>query len=338
MVSFEILKDIDGLKAHISEWRALWLADIRATPFQSPEWLVPWAESFSNQASNGELFTVQAYDNGKLCALLPLYIYTRPIDGERQLLLLGAGTSDYLDGIFAPDIGPAFVPSLAEFISEFQDKWDVAHFAQLRSSSPLLALRDAEKAEATPCSELKIREHRIPSKLKRNLAYYQRRAALLGPLRVEETRYEDIPEVFNTLVKFHMQRWHSRGEPGALADARVLKHHRSALPLLYKHGLSRLYMLSAGKQLLAIAYVLLDRRFNNRRAYYYLSGFNHSFRDVSPGNLLLSQLLNALSGEGIEYLDLLRGTENYKTLWRARVIPTYGIEVPSASSIQATAA
>jgi CelD/BcsL family acetyltransferase involved in cellulose biosynthesis len=66
----------------------------RATPFQSPDWLIPWWRHLGS----GELRAVALYCGNKLTGLLPLYSET---GGNGSLLrFLGTGISDYLDCIF----------------------------------------------------------------------------------------------------------------------------------------------------------------------------------------------------------------------------------------------
>src|SRR5262245_47572097 len=93
----EIIRDTKGLHAIQNEWSQLWKEDARATPFQSPEWLLPWWNCFAE----GKLFVIALRSHDRLIAFVPLYIYRRSQSGERQLLFLGAGTSDYLGGLFA---------------------------------------------------------------------------------------------------------------------------------------------------------------------------------------------------------------------------------------------
>src|SRR3954465_10307326 len=94
------------------QWSSLWDADLGATPFQSPGWLIPWWEQFGNDS----LLTLTARSgDGSLAGLLPLYVHTDPATGRRFALPLGVGTSDYLDGIFgagAARTADAFVDHL----------------------------------------------------------------------------------------------------------------------------------------------------------------------------------------------------------------------------------
>ena len=79
------------------EWQTLWSQDAFAKPFQRPEWLLPWWHHFAQP----DLYVLCFRQAGELTGILPLYVYSDPVRQERQLLLLGAGTSDYLDGIFS---------------------------------------------------------------------------------------------------------------------------------------------------------------------------------------------------------------------------------------------
>src|SRR5947209_19818076 len=96
-VEYNILRTFKELSDLAPEWCALWLQDEHTTPFQHPDWLLPWTEQFAPR----ELRVITIRENGSLQALLPFYIHRDFESGESQLLLLGVGTSDYLDGIFA---------------------------------------------------------------------------------------------------------------------------------------------------------------------------------------------------------------------------------------------
>jgi len=88
----QLITTTRDLEAFRHEWSALWAADPNATPFQSPEWLLPWWHQFGQPG----LRAVVIRESGRPIGLLPLYIYFDGARDERQLLLIGAGTSDYL--------------------------------------------------------------------------------------------------------------------------------------------------------------------------------------------------------------------------------------------------
>lgn len=135
MPDYEILRTTAQLESLRDRWKSLWLDDPHATPFQFPEWLVPWWHQFGQH----ELRVVTIAKAGRPLAILPLYIYPEPESGERRLLLPGVGTSDYLDGIFSPLCKPAHVADALELLRH-EGSWDVAHWQQLRIQSRSTAL------------------------------------------------------------------------------------------------------------------------------------------------------------------------------------------------------
>ena len=330
-VTLEVIEDIDSLAALSSEWSSLYDADDRATPFQSPEWLIPWARQFCNDLSSGKLFTVTAREHGSLAAVLPLYIYTEPAGGLRQLLLLGAGTSDYLNGIFSPEASSAIISRVAELLRGYREMWDVAHLSQIRSHSPLLNLACVpslrwKRCDAEPCFRISTGQP-LPAKIKGNLGYYRRRAQAIGALTCEFADAAHAIPFFEALAAMQNARWHDQGEPAALADSRVQAHHRETIPLLYSRGLLRLGALLLEESVISLIYALADPLHRAHRSFYfYLNGFDSNYHSLSPGTLVIGALLERARREGAEYLDFLRGDEKYKILWRVKPVPTFKLE------------
>jgi CelD/BcsL family acetyltransferase involved in cellulose biosynthesis len=98
-VEFKLIDTTEQLTAFVPAWRELWQSDPQATPFQSPEWLMPWWRQFGNK----NLCCVAIDHGGKAIGFLPFYVYEDSAKRQRQLLPLGIGTTDYLDGVFAPE-------------------------------------------------------------------------------------------------------------------------------------------------------------------------------------------------------------------------------------------
>src|SRR5438067_13917678 len=92
-VRLEPIRDIGEIEAWRESWSRLHDRCRGATPFQSPEWLIPWWRHLGE----GELYAFAALTCRDLVGVLPMYIWTPPDSQRREVLLLGAGTSDYLD-------------------------------------------------------------------------------------------------------------------------------------------------------------------------------------------------------------------------------------------------
>lgn len=316
-----------ALESILPAWTALWAEDPHATPFQHPAWLWPWWRQFG---PDGTLcaYAVRSVRTGRLLGLLPTYLYRQPDTGERQLLLLGAGTSDYLDGLWSPAAPDAVAAALKPLMAP-QSAWDSVTLHQLRAESPLLQMTQQlgiEPAAAEPCFLLRTAAP-LPPKLRANVGRYRRRAQATGALActVAATATE-ARSSFDSLVSLHGQRWEARGEAGVLSDPRVLAHHREALPGLLQAGLLRLFRLTLGEELLGVLYAFADPpQRPSRSLYLYLIGIDPRFADLSPGTLLLHEVWRYAQREGFASLNLLRGGEDYKQLWGAEPNPTYSL-------------
>ena len=286
-----------------SEWWELWHSDPAATPFQSPAWLLPWRTQFRD----GESLILALRQDGRLVALLPLFRH------HDRLLLWGSGTSDWLDGLFAPGLDPAdlleALPALAEPVDLFQ----------LRADSPLLSVPlppgwTERRAASASCVVLALPpgpgRHMV-----QNLRYYSRRARNAG---VGEPELADA-EAFDELVQLHTRRRQRCGQAGVLADARVLAWHRAALPLLQAAGLLRLYVLRLRGTIVSALYVLASKH----RAFYYIGGFDPQFHELGLGTVLIGHAIGEAEREGDISFDFLRGEEPYKYRWGATNRPSF---------------
>jgi CelD/BcsL family acetyltransferase involved in cellulose biosynthesis len=330
----EVIREDAKLFALAPEWAALWEEDAQVTPFQHPAWLLPWWKQFG---PDGVLhaFELREVGTGRLVGLMPTYIFREPDGARRVLLLIGAGTSDYLGGVWSTRFRDAPRRALACTAGVGQE-WDAVSLQQLRHGG--LLERAAEQAglsigEAEPTSLLHL-DLELPAKIRANVGRYRRRAALKGPVRFSVAAdVADAVAGFELLVRFHSQRWEGRGEAGVLEDPRVLAHHRAAIPALFETGLLRMFQLSLSGDPIGVLYALADPPNRvQRRLYLYLIGFDQQWGALSPGTLLLHEVWTYGREHGFCTLDLLRGGENYKTLWGAHTEPTFALGLSGAAT------
>jgi CelD/BcsL family acetyltransferase involved in cellulose biosynthesis len=330
----EILRTTEELESIQPEWLALWSEDRNATPFQRPEWLLPWWHQFGQP----KLRAVTVWRRGKLIAFLPFYIYSDSISKERQLLPLGVGTTDYLDGVFAPECGPEHVRQALDLLERESD-WDILYAGQLRPVSLLFqTLRQTsgyriQSFRGESCSRMRaVRLSELPVKIRRNAMYYRNRAMRLGTLELSDADVLNPSNLFEALVNLHTARWEDHGEPGVLADRWVLAWHREALPLLLKSGILRLCSLRLNGEIIGVLYSLIDPAGRpNRTQYFYLTGYSPEHANLRSGTLLLALAIERAAEEGVETIDMLRGEEEYKKIWHVERVPTYGFALQNAA-------
>lgn len=336
-MDFHVIRTPEELHSFSNAWSALWREDPNATPFQSPEWLLPWWRQFRQT----DLRAVAICQRGKLVGLLPFYIYREPRTGDRQMLLLGAGTSDYLGGVFAKHCTADHVQEAVR-VACAQGNWDFLYASQLRPQSLLYQAleRSTRCSPAESCSRMPaLPMAELPQKIRRNAMYYRNRAARLGALELTVADESDWMEHFQSLQRLHTARWQQRGEPGVLADKRVLAWHREALPLLQQSGILRLCSLRLNGEIIGVLYSLLDpprtsepAQGTARTQYFYLTAYSLRHAELRPGTLLLALAIEHAANEGVQTIDMLRGDEAYKQIWHLTKTPTIGFALRNSAS------
>ena len=334
LLTVRIMRTTAELHAFRPQWIRLWEADAKATPFQHPDWLLPWWNNFGQP----DLRAAVVWKGDVLLAFLPLYVLREEAVKERLLLLIGAGTSDYLDGIFAGDCTVEDVIYALNVLVQ-EAAWDVAHFTQLLPHSKLFqaierlplsgAVTPYEGQACSICPAVRISE--LPAKIRSDVRYYRNYAIGRGALELEAATLPECEKRFDLLVRFHTERWEQAGEAGVLADPAVLAWHREALSCLEASGLLRLLVLKLDGEPIAVLYSLVDPLEGASRAertqYFYLMGFSLEHAELRPGVLLTALAIEGAAKEGVQTIDMLRGQEPYKQFWRVQPVPTYGFAI-----------
>lgn len=307
-----------ALESLRTAWGALWARCPEATPFQTPEWLIPWWDRFGS----GDLWVLALRQDDRLVGLAPLYVGAPGDAPARIVRLLGSGNTDYLDVLAEPGLEETVMEAVCTYLQAQQDRWDRCDLLQLRPGSPLLSapVPDGwtdETAAADTCPILTLSapdaDAAIPDSFLKKLRYYRRRTARFGTLRIEQAGGSTFDTAFEALLRLHGARWAERDGPGMLAAGDVQHFHRTVARGLLRRGLLRLYTMYLDEQVVASYYGFVHRD----RAYYYLSGFDPAFGKLSPGNLIVYHAIQEAAREGARHFDFLRGREAYKYRWGA---------------------
>ena len=168
---------------------------------------------------------------GRLVGLLPLYIYTQPGTGQREVFPLGIATTDYLDGLFAPGYERT---AMAATLAAPRRPRPPLGCLRLPAAPPRLAAANgadprglARASSAEPCPILplpgsvdELSSH-IPPRMLHNLTYYRRRAEKAGEVRIEAADAHNWEEVLDALLTCTGAVARRRDLPGVLADDAV---------------------------------------------------------------------------------------------------------------------
>ena len=321
-LAVERIANLRGLEEIRAEWLALWSRVHDATPFQSPGWLIPWWEVWGQ----GELLALALRGSSRLVGLVPLYVHGE--NGMRKLLPVGIGVSDYLDPLLEPELAVRGMAAVLQALEQERDRFVWADIEQQRPGSPWLTAplpngwsRTAHAC--TPAPVLSLSPATISAHRRNRLRYYRRRADAFGGAHVRMAAASEIDVCLGDLDRLHAARWRARGEPGVLADAAVQTFHRRAASELRAQGCLRLYLLEIGGQVAAVFHAMAD----SERCYVYACGFDPAFASVSPGKLVIGQIVDDAVAAGYHELHFLRGQEDYKYEWGATDQALHGVRL-----------
>ncbi len=313
----EELTSIEQLQSIEPLWRELWQRDPAATPFQSPDWTLPWFRHFGS----GEILAIAVRKNGQLDALAPLFILRDDDDPSESLgMLIGTGNTDYLDVLSTPNAPvEAMLTRLAAADCAI---WDLQ---QLRSGSPLLSAAAPEGCEDLvelhdACLVLSIDgagdelQNITSTHFRKKLRYYRRSLEREGAVSFETPTAETLDSFMQTLFDLHAARWKVRGLPGMLAAEVDQSFHREVARCMLEAGALRMYAMRAGDRVVAIFYGFAHHGTVN----YYLGGYDPSLEKLSPGTLIVAHAIGEAVRGGATTFDFLRGAEDYKYAWGAQ--------------------
>jgi len=326
-VTSRALRTVDELRRLLPEWAELLERCPTATPFQRPEWLLPWIEAFLPR----EIAAIEIRHEGALAGLAPLLIYTRETqarEAQHVLAFMGGGVSDYLDVLVDPGHESLLLQELFRRIHELPG-WDVLDLTDLPSNSMLA--RSAVAHNITPhdaCSSLSLQSgeevsHLFSRRQRANLRNARSRLQKAGGGKLEIATLGTLPEFLEDLFRLHTTRWSSSGRPGVLNDESIRHFHRLSAPQLLKAEILRLYRLRSGDRTLAVIYSLFERD----TVFCYLQGFDPEYAYFSPGTQLMFMVIEDAVRHGMQKFDFLRGDEAYKQHWRARKEPTFRLQI-----------
>ncbi|HET9212997.1 MAG TPA: GNAT family N-acetyltransferase [Thermoanaerobaculia bacterium] len=303
MFEIEEIPSWDALESLRGEWSDLCNRSPRVTPFQRPEWLLPWGRAFPP----GEPWVLAVRREGRLAALAPLLVY--PNEGKRAVAFCGGGVSDYCDVVTDPDGEEEAVSALLAHLVDHRDRWEIADFEPLPGGSPLLRTAEgyAESRDVCPGIDLPERvedlHEVVPTRQLANLRKYRRKAGKLGELRL----HSDDPweEKLEVLLRFYLAR---RGE----TDGDTLRaFHREVAAGFHARGALGLHLLCLNGDPLAGLY-----GFRERDTFYcYMQGFDEQWAKLSPGAMVVGAVIEESIRQGARRIDFLRGREPYKYWW-----------------------
>jgi CelD/BcsL family acetyltransferase involved in cellulose biosynthesis len=325
MMQIKILRKIDEVKAIASEWNEL-LACCSAShvPFLRQEYLSTWWGTLGGgEWKSGELLTVTGRDqDGHLVGIAPLF-FTENRAGEPALMLLGSiEISDYLDLIVHQDVTEEFVRELLNTLDSKEiPNWRVLDWYNVPEPSPTLPVLKASAIQKSwsyaeerlqPCPHIQL-----PGDWETYLASIDKkqRHEIRRKLRRAEqsdspTRWyilDDASQLEAAMEEFLSLMAQDPDKERFLSRMMRQQMHETAR-VAFQNGWLQLAFLEVDGKKVA-GYMNFDYA---GYVWVYNSGLDFGYRDLSPGWVLLGQLLKWANENKRTSFDFMRGDEDYK--------------------------
>jgi CelD/BcsL family acetyltransferase involved in cellulose biosynthesis len=295
----EVIRESAQLEKVRPQWQALFERVTTATPFQSPDWLLPWLRHFRS----GQLFAITVWMGSDLAGIAPL------LCNDGRLSFVGSGITDYNDVLIAQEHRELVAKLTLNFLISQNVQCELD---EIPPTSPLL--NEIESVcDASPCPIVDLATFHLPTKRRKQFAASLSRLRQLGECSFECAAAPQIPEYMQALFHLHEERWKTRSETGVLEDHRLREFHSEVAERFCKAGFLRFYGLRFNGSLRSVLYCFSLQRC----VYYYLGGFDPDLGAYSPGSLLIDFAIHEARAAGFQKFDFLRGSEPYKYSWGA---------------------
>jgi CelD/BcsL family acetyltransferase involved in cellulose biosynthesis len=256
-------------------------------------------------------------DDSRIAGIVPCFLHDW--NGRRQLTMIGAGISDYLDPALDPGRSNEIVDALQTHLAASRH-WEVCDWQDLSADSPLGALGTA--TDDTPCFELTFTQpweafiESRPKHLKRNLRQCREKAAAAGELEFFVSGEADR-ELLTSLIDLHGARWRRSGQRGTIESNHSAAFIRDVAAVLASRNMLRIFSLRLNGRIVAIVLALR----NNSTLFSYLTAYDPTYKQYGFGHELLARALRWAHDHGYRSWNFLRGDESYKLDWGADRIP-----------------
>jgi CelD/BcsL family acetyltransferase involved in cellulose biosynthesis len=306
------------------EWNDLLKNSASHVPFLRQEYLSAWWQTLGGgEWAGGELYVVTARkENGALAGIAPLF-FTHNREGVPALMLLGSvEISDYLDVIASHEDLILFVSTLFDHLASPQaPDWHVLDWWNFLDNSPALPVLQAAASGHGWDYSQELLQHcpyiplpgdwetylaGIDGKQRHEIKRKMRRAeSHFLPLRwriiENEAELDEAVDEFLRLMAYDTEKNRFLTEP-------MRQQYHIAARTIFKAGWLQLSFLEVDGVNVA-SYMNFDYM---NRIWVYNSGIDFSYRELSPGWVLLGYLLQWANVAKRETYDFMRGDEEYK--------------------------
>jgi len=305
-----------------SEWNGLVEQSISDTPFSRHEYLSEWWKTLGGgEWKNAELILVSAKENDQLVGIAPLFI--TEYDGQLALMLVGSiEISDYLDLIVRDADLSRFLSGLLDFLASHEGgNWSAIDWYNLPDSSPTLAALKAESEQRgwTHHQEIYRPTPRIPlngsfddylSQIDKKQRHEIRRKMRRAAESDEEVRLHVIDQTAD--IESEMNAFFDLMVQDPNKEVFLHPEMREQMSVTIRNAFERGYLWLAFLEINGSkAAASLNFDYKNK-LWGYNSGVGRQHMELSPGWVLLADVIQWCCDNGRHEFDFMRGDEEYK--------------------------
>lgn len=320
----EIIRHADDWPAWAEQWNDLLAESHSRVPFLTYEFQSAWWQHLGGgEWQDAELHIVLALDEGqRLVGIAPLF---RAVDAQGAAVLMPIGSheiADFLDLIVRPADHEAFSRALIDhLVGPDAPEWQRLDFYNLLDASATLKLlRQAaeerglayEQVELQPSPYIPIPEsfeaymQSLESKYAHELRRKLRRAARhVVPTTMEIVRDKD--NLGQALVDF-FELMRQEADKAEFLTPPMQAQMDAIARAACREGWLQVTFFKVGHQRVA-GYLNFDY---DNCIWAYNAGFNSEYAELSPGWLLMAEMIDWCIENGRQVFDLMRGGEEYK--------------------------
>jgi CelD/BcsL family acetyltransferase involved in cellulose biosynthesis len=321
----------------LPEWRQLLALDPNRHVFATPEWNRLWWQEFG---AGKDLLALIVKRRSEVAGIVPLY---RKREEGKHVLRFNGGIdlTDYLGPICSLDDRQEVADALVTWLGETDIEWDEfdAHnmlvpfgFAEFLVESADrrgfdFALTQEETSALLPLtSDWDQYLERLDSKERHELRRKMRRFAREYPEASVRSATEDTLEQ-DLRVFIDMHRG-AEGHKGHFMRPDISTFFERVARVFQERGWLRLDLLEIGDRAVASTFSFeLDNTF-----YLYNSAYEPEAGRLSPGQVLVAQLVQRSIEDGLHWFDFLRGPERYKYQLGAEALPLNNVRILNAGT------
>ncbi|MDP2340652.1 MAG: GNAT family N-acetyltransferase [Deltaproteobacteria bacterium] len=321
----DVVETTAGFEGLRDDWDRLLLADGRSI-FESFEWQRAWWRHFGESRPLLLLHIVVVRRAGDVIGIAPLFIERVQAFGVvdvRRLAFLGRSISDYLDVVALPELRVEVATALARHLSENASAFDVCILEDMTERSPTATALHAALVERGMTSSLVPGDRCPRTQLKRTWPETLASFKLEHRREVQRRRRNfekhcafeleiaggaaSIDADIEQFIAMQREHW-TRSDD--VDDGSLQRFHRDVARDLAARGWTFLAFLRVHGRRIGFVYGF---RFKDELAIY-LSGTHNTgdLRQLSPGRVLSSLVMEHAIGEALSAVDFMRGPEHYK--------------------------